>query len=406
MHILLVADGRSPITQAWISALQRIKARITLLSTYPCPPVAGVDSQAYLPVAFSALSGSQAGNALHKSGQAKRGVSRFRSLLAKLRHHLGPFTLPLKAGAFRRLVAAVNPDLVHALRVPFEGMLASYTPAQIPLVISTWGNDLTLHAPASPWMRAWTRRALRRADGLLSDACRDLRLAPAFGLRAEVPRMFIPGNGGLDLQRMDSAILEADPVLNALLPPVNTPSAGLVLNPRGIRPGYVCNDTFFQAIPLVLQEMPDLQFACASMAGQPEAGQWVARLGIEKNVTLLPFLSQESLWRLFKRADLSISVTLHDGTPNSLLEAMAAGCLPIAGDIESLRDWITPGVNGLLVEPRSPQQLARAILEAMRSPAFRRSAAEKNRALVETRADQGKLSQQLKEFYEDFLCRK
>jgi hypothetical protein len=35
---------------------------------------------------------------------------------------------------------------VHALRIPFEGMLGSYTPAGIPFVAATWGNDLTLHA--------------------------------------------------------------------------------------------------------------------------------------------------------------------------------------------------------------------------------------------------------------------
>ena len=37
--------------------------------------------------------------------------------------------------------------------------------------------------------------------------------------------------------------------------------------------------------------------------------------------------------------------------PEAILEAMALGCFPIAGDIESVREWITPGVNGILVDP-------------------------------------------------------
>ena len=34
---------------------------------------------------------------------------------------------------------------------------------------------------------------------------------------------------------------------------------------------------------------------------------------------------------------------MHDGTPNTLLEGMACGCLPVAGDLDSIREWLKPG---------------------------------------------------------------
>jgi hypothetical protein len=102
-----------------------------------------------------------------------------------------------RAAKLRGILRQWQPDLVHALRLPFEGMLATAADPAAPLVISTWGNDLTLHAPASPMMRWSTRRSLRRAAGLHSDCRRDEQLAARWGFRAVRPTLVIPGNGGV-----------------------------------------------------------------------------------------------------------------------------------------------------------------------------------------------------------------
>ena len=46
---------------------------------------------------------------------------------------------------------------------------------------------------------------------------------------------------------------------------------------------------------------------------------------------------------VFQGARVAVSPSTHDGTPNTLLEAMSCGSFPVAGDIESLREWIEPG---------------------------------------------------------------
>ena len=82
---------------------------------------------------------------------------------------------------------------------------------------------------------------------------------------------------------------------------------------------------------------------------------------------------------------------------------MACGCFPVAGDLDSLREWITPGENGLLVDPADPQALAEAILRALREPDLRRRAAERNRALVLERAEYETVMAQAERFYADVL---
>ena len=204
----------------------------------------------------------------------------------------------------------------------------------------------------------------------------------------------IPGNGGISLSDIRLISDDGQAALKWL-----PKDHHIIINPRGFRPGSVRNDTFFKSIPLVLSQVPNTLFLCCSMAGQPEALDWIARLKIEKNVVLLPTLKQTDLWPLFGRAEASVSVSQHDGTPNSLLEAMALGCFPIAGDIESVREWITPGENGILIDPGSPEQLANAILCAMGNEPLRRRAAEQNRQLILTRAEKSVVSASLAAFY-------
>jgi hypothetical protein len=397
MHILLVADGRSPITSRWINGLLRLNHRVTLVSSFPCQPMPGVEETIILPVAFSGLAGSQAGLKTRRqtSGSAQQMIRRFRSAFLAARYFLGPVTLPYYGRQLERLIARIQPDLVHALRIPFEGMLAAYTPKPLPLVVSIWGNDLTLHARGSERMGQLTRRTLQRCDGLMADTQRDLRLGSRWSFPFDRPTLCVPGGGGVDLADLHRVRAEAS---GGMIPLDIPEGAPLVVNPRGFRPGSVRNDVFFEAIPLVLQRMPEVYFACPAMAGQEEAMRWVQRYHLEKKVRLLPYLTQGQLWNLFARAEASVSVSEHDGTPNSLLEAMACGCLPIAGDIESLREWITPGVNGLLVEPNKPQALAEAVLLALSQPDFRSSAAEKNLQVISARAETDLVMAQIEVF--------
>ena len=63
MEILLVADGRSPTAHRWVMGMVALQHRVTLVSTYPCPPMPEAAATHVLPVAFSAMGGSQAGGA-------------------------------------------------------------------------------------------------------------------------------------------------------------------------------------------------------------------------------------------------------------------------------------------------------------------------------------------------------
>ena len=62
-----------------------------------------------------------------------------------------------------------------------------------------------------------------------------------------------------------------------------------------------------------------------------------------------------------------------DGLPNVLLEAQSQRVACVATSVSGIPELIEDGVTGLLVEPRTPRALARALARLIRDPALRRA---------------------------------
>jgi Glycosyl transferases group 1/Glycosyl transferase 4-like domain len=369
MRLLFVTDARSPISQNWIRYFIERGDEIFIASTFACDlaefPTVWME---FTPVAFSA--------AKKRSSSPSSASSRTLSLRTKIRQWFGPVTIPASARKLRAFIKEVQPDIVHAMRIPYEGMLTASAMDGLvtrpSFLVSVWGNDFTLHAPSTPLMKYYTRKVMRSVDGLHSDVERDVKLAHEWGLGEEKPTLVAPGNGGI---RGD-----------VFYPPEELVKSPIIINPRGVRP-YVRNDLFFKAIPLVLAKRPDAKFLCTGMQNEPQAMSWMKEFGIEHAVEFV------------------VSPSIHDGTPNTLLEAMACGCFPAAGDLESIREWITHGQNGLLFDSNNPQSIADAILLGLEREDLRTEAAGLNMKIISARAEYGANMKRVEGFYGEVISR-
>ncbi len=393
MKILFVADGRSAIALNWMGYFSFKGWEVHLASSFDCSPPISLASLHIIPVAMSGVRSPE--RAENLSGKALRGLPV--SLRTSLRRWLGPLTLGNAARSLRQVITQVKPDLVHAMRIPFEGMLAAQALIETPapgLLVSVWGNDFTLHASSTPLMRHFTRQTLQRADALHTDCQRDLRLARLWGFSPRKKSIVLPGAGGVQLDVFYPGESAADsPSRSSLFQ---------VINPRGVR-AYIRNDIFFQAASLVRREYPQIHLVCPGMAGEPSIQRMVNESQLRDIAELLPSQTRPQMAELFRRCQAAVSPSEHDGTPNTLLEAMATGCFPIAGDIESIREWIEPGVNGLLFSPDNPHELAAALIRAIREPELRQAAREHNLRLVMERAEHRKVMQQAEAFYQSLV---
>ncbi|HEX5808071.1 MAG TPA: glycosyltransferase, partial [Anaerolineales bacterium] len=189
MRILYVADGRSPIARNWIRYFAEREDEVFLASTFTCSvdfPLQGLE---IVPVAFSGLKRST-----QRPGTAP---ARTVGLRTAIRQWFGPLTIRRSAQRLRALIQQIKPDLVHAMRIPYEGMLAADAYTGTPLMVSTWGNDFTLHASSTRLMSHYTRWTMQVVDALHADCQRDVRLAKKWGLDVEKPVLVAPGNGGV-----------------------------------------------------------------------------------------------------------------------------------------------------------------------------------------------------------------
>ncbi len=210
MRLLFVADGRSPIALNWIDFFLQQDDEIHLVSTFPCAADPRLASFSFIPVAFSELKkfpSQSAGAGVARARQNRIWSASAVRLRTLTRQWLGPLTLSRPTQSLRTIIDQLQPDLVHAMRIPYEGMLAANAIARAglrpdpahrtPLLISVWGNDFTLHAPSTPLMRHYTRLALQAASALHADCQRDVRLAQKWGFDPAKPAIVLPGAGGV-----------------------------------------------------------------------------------------------------------------------------------------------------------------------------------------------------------------
>ena len=80
-------------------------------------------------------------------------------------------------------------------------------------------------------------------------------------------------------------------------------------------------------------------------------------------VKIRPPVYGEDKLAIFSQADIFIYPSYYEGMPMAVIEAMACGLPIIATRVGGLTDLVVDGVNGVLIEPGRPDQLATALCQ-------------------------------------------
>src|SRR5690606_5563831 len=89
----------------------------------------------------------------------------------------------------------------------------------------------------------------------------------------------------------------------------------------------------------------------------------------------------DELWGWLRRADVFVSLSHFEGHPNTVLEAAACACPLVISDIPAHREFLDEE-SAWLVPGDAPEQVATAIVEALRNRALARRRAEQARAAM------------------------
>lgn len=160
--------------------------------------------------------------------------------------------------------------------------------------------------------------------------------------------------------------------------------------------------TFLRAVAELIRARPSVRALVSGDGEEADGLRSLAReLGIEDRCSFIGW--RTDLSTVYSALDVLALSSLSEGSPMSVLEAMAVGCPVVATRAGGVPDLISDGKDGLLVPPRDPSALAGAIARLLDDPGLARSLATSAHARVRAEHDPSRLARDAERLYEELV---
>lgn len=274
-------------------------------------------------------------------------------------HPLSPPSWVETLGCIREMGARI---LVHQWWHPW------FTPATLSVTQMAAARGMTVvalchnlqpheHLPGSRWA---VRRALASARRIVvhgeNDAKEARTLWPHADVRIHPHPPYLTLGGRSPGRRRSREMLGVRPDVPLLL------FFGCVRAYKGV-------GDLIEAMGRIRHEMPDCQLIVAGEFYEPSTPymRMIARMGLDENVTLENgYVPNTRVGVLLEASDVVV-LPYRDATGSGVLPmALASGVPVVTTRVGNLPEAMVDGLDGRLAEPRSPADLARAILQVLR----------------------------------------
>ncbi len=139
-------------------------------------------------------------------------------------------------------------------------------------------------------------------------------------------------------------------------------------------------DFLLQAMPLLVQKVPDMKlFIGGTGRLGSDLRRYVEKWKLGEHVEFLGFIPDDQLNGWYNRVSCVVVPSIFEGFGLTVIEAMAAGTTVIATNVDSVKNLVEHGVDGLLVEYGDVDSLCRRLVEVVTDEALRME--YENRAL-------------------------
>lgn len=302
--------------------------------------------------------------------------------VAIARAGFGPLADLRALWALWRLMSHLRPDvfLGYTIKPVIWGLIASRlagVPQRVALITGlgyafTEGTGLVRGA-VKALARSLYKVALRSATLVFFQNEDDRADFSAMGLLPSGTIVHVVAGSGIDLVQFPPQPLPEGPLRFLLI--------ARLLGDKGIR-------EYAQAARIVRQDWPDVEFHLVggtdpNPAGIPETEvrSWHAAGDVhwhDAQTDVRPYLA---------RSHVYVLPSYREGTPRTVLEAMATGRAVITTDAPGCRQTVVVGETGFLVPVRDALALAEAMIRLIQDPALIASMGATGRARAETRFD-------------------
>lgn len=282
----------------------------------------------------------------------------------------------------RRFLRSFDPHLLHAHYINESGWLAALSGFH-PFVLTAWGSDVYVAPRRSLLARILSPWAVRRADYVTADSQDQVEILRQMGAPARATAMV---GWGADVRSFSGRSGRAWRAAHGI-----QDEQAVILSPRR----WVENSNILvilDAFAFVRRRCPNAVLILKDVPGsstslREQILSQVRLLGISDTTLIVGEIPEDELPELYAASDITVSVCSSDGTPVSVLEAMAGRSAVIAGDLPSLREWVRDGETGVLVPVGNHETLGKQLVRLVESAALRQRLTEAAHEMVRTRAD-------------------
>ena len=313
-------------------------------------------------------------------------------------------SLPGAVRKLSRLISAVRllreirklkPDVVHIhyLRGLAWGLgLRSFHPT----VVTPWGSDVLEEQGA---FREWYSKRLTRAVVRMADlvAVHSDFLESQIRLLGPKPNSIVRIGWGVDLTRFRPG-LGVEALRRKWHIDQDTP---VMFSPRLAQPFYN-HHLVVQALEQIRREFPQIVLVVSEQFGDPSYVRELKALAdqsqVSQHIRFVGRIPYEDMPLWLNLSALVVMVPESDGMPNTLLEAMACGAVPVLRELPQYRELIRDNVNGKYVSATA-ESVARGVVALLQADGQRKEMASVNLSLVREVADQSKEMHRMEQWY-------
>lgn len=226
------------------------------------------------------------------------------------------------------------------------------------------------------------RRALSKADKVFFQNPDDEQLFRESKILSKKARTSIVNGSGVDVSKFDVVPLDAQSTPRFLM-------IARLLWDKGVR-------EYLQAAQQVKQSYPEAQFDLVGWIdtnphtiSQTELDEWVA----EGTINFLGRL--DDVRPAIEASSVYVLPSYREGTPRTVLEAMAMGRAVITTDAPGCRETVVDGDNGFLVPIKDVEALTKAMLRFIEEPALVVEMGKRAREVAEEKYDVHKVNKKM-----------
>jgi glycosyltransferase involved in cell wall biosynthesis len=243
--------------------------------------------------------------------------------------------------------------------------------------------------------------AARFSDAELYQSEEDLAWARRLGLTRKGRSAYL-GNG-TDLSRFDSAAIP-DGRLEVLRRELGIPEGALVVGTVGRLVAEKGYRELLAAFREVQPAFPEVRFLAVGPK-DPEKSDALGEKEIAAAGDRVIFAGPRAdIPDLLALMDVFVLASWREGLPRSAIEAAAMARPLILTEIRGCREVVRDGIEGLLVPPRDPKRLAKALARLLKDPQLRERLGAAARARAASRFDERAVFQVIAETYDRLLA--